>query len=213
MVHRFSEDFISSLLSRESHAKSRLTGACFCCLEEKRASSSHQEALYRLTPLSARGVTVGDFTGPGTRQVLWWPDEEDELLSATCALDLLVEFSRLFRGIPSNVEHDEIVDIGLPQKACCGESFGFMHLDSVTSQDGRARLARSLAAVDEENFLPKKIQRISRLRSHGHIPSRSVAACHVPYLMPAALSRETLNKPVSLRRCVFSMPVDALEFV
>ena len=26
-------------------------------------------------------------------------------------------------------------------------------------------------------------------------------------------TRETLNKPVSLRRCVFSMPVDALEFV
>src|SRR5712692_3111345 len=26
-------------------------------------------------------------------------------------------------------------------------------------------------------------------------------------------ARETLNKPVSLRRCVFSMPVDALEFV
>jgi hypothetical protein len=31
-----------------------------------------------------------------------------------------------------------------------------MHLDSVTSQDGSARIARSLRAVDEENFFVGK---------------------------------------------------------
>src|SRR5713226_5840907 len=174
MVHRFSEDFISSLLSRESHAKSRLTGACFCCVAEKRASSSRQEALYRLTPLSARGVTVGDFTGPGTRQVLWWPDEEDELLSATCALDLLVEFSRLFRGIPTNVEHDQIVEIGLPQKACCGESLGFLYLNSVTPEDRSARLAGCLAAVDEQNFFVGKSRAATKWWAiHRTLPKRA----------------------------------------
>jgi len=33
-----------------------------------------------------------------------------------------------------------------------------MHLDSVTSQDGSAGFARSLAAVDKENFLVGKSQ-------------------------------------------------------
>jgi hypothetical protein len=42
--------------------------------------------------------------------------------------------------------------VGLPEKSRAGDLCGFVHLDSVTSQDGSARLARSLAAVDEENF-------------------------------------------------------------
>ena len=67
-------------------------------------------------------------------------------------LDLLVEFERFRRGVSANVEHHEIVDMGLPQKACCGEFLGLMHLNCVSSQDGSAHLAGCLAAVDEENF-------------------------------------------------------------
>jgi hypothetical protein len=71
------------------------------------------------------------------------------LLLGTCVLHLLVEFERFPRGVSANVEHDEIVDIGLPQKSRGGDLFSFMHLDSVTSQDGSAYLTRSLKAVDK----------------------------------------------------------------
>src|SRR5258708_28312347 len=67
---------------------------------------------------------------------------------------LAVEFQRFLRGVSAKVEHQEIVDIGLPQKSCGGNLFSFMQLDSASSQDGSARLAPSLAPVDEENFLP-----------------------------------------------------------
>src|SRR5229473_8008158 len=119
-------------------------------------SSCGQEALYRLSPLSARGVVAGDFTGPGTRQVDWRPDEEGNSLPRVRCPNLLVEFERFPRGVSANVKHDEIVDMRLPQKACCGDLFSFMHLDSVTSQDGSAGLTGSLAAVDEQNFFVSK---------------------------------------------------------
>src|SRR6266852_6745676 len=119
-------------------------------------SSCGQEALYRLSPLSARGVTRGDFTGPGTRQVEWKPDEEGNSLPRVRCPNLLVEFERFRRGVSANVEHDEIVDIGLPEESRSGDLFSFMHLDSVSSQNGGAYLARSLKAVDEENFLVGK---------------------------------------------------------
>jgi len=47
--------------------------------------------------------------------------------------------------------------MGLPQKSRGGNLLSFMHLDAVTSEEGGARFARSLAAVDEENFLGVKI--------------------------------------------------------
>ena len=68
-------------------------------------------------------------------------------------LDLLVEFERFRRGVSANVEHHEIVDIGLPQKSCGGDLFSLMHLDSATPQDRTARFAGCVAAVDQENFL------------------------------------------------------------
>jgi hypothetical protein len=68
---------------------------------------------------------------------------------------LTVEFQRFRRGGSANVEHDEIVDMGLPQKSRSGDLFSFMHLDRVSSQDGGAYLACSLAGVDEENFLAR----------------------------------------------------------
>ncbi len=111
-----------------------------------------QEALYRPSPLSARGIIDGDFIGPGTRQVLWRAEKENEVLMGTPVYYLTVEFQRFGREVSANVEHDEIVDMGLPEKSCGGDLFSFMHLDCVTSQDGSAHLARSLAAVDEENF-------------------------------------------------------------
>src|SRR6266849_10098995 len=61
---------------------------------QKKASSSGQEALYRLAPLSARDIIDGDLIGPGTRHVLWGPDEEDEALSRVRCPNLLVEVER-----------------------------------------------------------------------------------------------------------------------
>jgi len=69
---------------------------------------------------------------------------------------LTVEFQRFRRGISANVEHEEIVDMGSPQKSRCGDLFSFMHLDRVSSQDGGAYLARGLTGVDEKNFLARK---------------------------------------------------------
>jgi hypothetical protein len=45
--------------------------------------------------------------------------------------------------------------MGLPQKSRSGNLFSLMHLDRVSSQDGGAYLACSLAGVDEENFLAR----------------------------------------------------------
>src|SRR6266851_9553563 len=138
-------------------------------------SSCGQEALYRLSPLSARGVTRGDFTGPGTRQVPRGAHQEGELLTRVRSPNLLVEFERFRRGVSANVEHHEIVDMGLPQKACCGEFLGFMHLDSVTPQDGSAYLAGCLAAVDEENFPVSKSRTAAQWRwaIHTTLPKRA----------------------------------------
>jgi hypothetical protein len=47
--------------------------------------------------------------------------------------------------------------MGLPQKSPGADLFSFKHLDAMTSQDGSARLARGLAAVDEENLPSLKI--------------------------------------------------------
>ncbi len=52
----------------------------------------------------------------------------------------------------------------LPEKSRGGDLFSFMHLDAVSSQDGGAHLAGSLAAVDEENFF---VGRSRRPRSGG----------------------------------------------
>ena len=112
--------------------------------------------LYRLVPLSERGVTRGNFTGAGTRHVLWGSGEKDDSLAWVGCPNLLVEFERFLAGVPANVEHDEIVDLRLPQKARGRDLFGFVHLDCVTSQDGGAHLARCLKAVDEENSFVRK---------------------------------------------------------
>src|SRR6266851_4894662 len=119
-------------------------------------SSSGQEPLDCLSPLSARYIIDGDLIGPGTRQVLWRAEKEDEVLMGTPVHYVTVEFQRFRREVSANVEHNEIVDIGLPEKARCGDLFSFMHLDCVTSQDGSAGFARSLKAVDKENFLVGK---------------------------------------------------------
>src|SRR6266849_4939943 len=122
-------------------------------LQQGKSLSGGQEALDRLAPLSARDIIGGDFIGPGTRQVPRWAHQEGDLLPWVRCPNLLVEFERLCGGVSANVEHHEVVDIGLPQKSCGGNLFSFMHLDSVSSQNGSARLAGCLAAVDEENFV------------------------------------------------------------
>jgi hypothetical protein len=112
--------------------------------------------LYRLVPLSERGVTRGNFTGPGTRHILWGAGEEDDSLPWVRCPNPLVEFEPFRRGVSANVEHDEILDIGLPKKSSSGDLFSLMHLYCVSSQDGGARLAHSPKAVDEESFFSGK---------------------------------------------------------
>jgi hypothetical protein len=119
----------------------------------RKTSSSGQEVLYRLSPLSARDIITGDFTGPCERQVSRGPEEEDEALTRTAVFHLTVEFECLFRRVSTNVEHYEVVDMRLPEKSRARDLFGEVNLDSVTAQDGSAYLAGSLAAVDEKNFL------------------------------------------------------------
>jgi hypothetical protein len=104
-------------------------------------------------PTVAQGVIAGHLARAGTRQVDWRPDQEDDSLASVRCPNLLAEFERFPRGVSANVEQHEIVDIELPEKSRVGNLFSFMHLDSVTSQNGSARFARSLAAVDEKNFL------------------------------------------------------------
>src|SRR6266849_75154 len=146
-----------------------------CCPGE--TSRSGYEALDRLCPLSARGINAGDFTWPGARHVRWRPSEEDDSLPWVRCPDLLVEFLHLFRGISPNVEHHEIVDIGLPEKSCSGDLFSFMHLDSLTSQHGSAHLARCLAAVDEEDSLATTIGTFWRWLKHStlRVSQRQIA--------------------------------------
>src|SRR5206468_9271164 len=110
----------------------------------------------------AGGVTVGGFTGPGTRHVLCGSGEKDDSLPWVRCHNLLVEFERFRRGVSANVEHDEIVDLRLPEKSRCGDLVRFMHLHSVSSQDCSARLARGLKAVDEENFLVGKNRAVTK---------------------------------------------------
>jgi hypothetical protein len=59
-----------------------------------------------------RDIIDGDFIGPGTRQVLWRAEKEDEVLMGTPVHYLPVEFERFRRGVSANVEHEEIVDMG-----------------------------------------------------------------------------------------------------
>jgi len=64
--------------------------------------------------------------------------------------------------------------MGLPQKSRGGDLFSFMDLDSVTSQDGSARLARSLKAVDEENFFVGKNRAVTKWWAmHRTLPKRA----------------------------------------
>jgi len=123
-----------------------------------------------------RDIIVGDFIGPGTRQVLWRAEKEDEVLKGTPLHYLTVEFQRFRRGISANVEHEEIVDMGSPQKSRCGDLFSFMHLNCVSSQDGGAHLASCLAAVDEENFLVGKSREATQWRwaIHTTLPKRAL---------------------------------------
>jgi hypothetical protein len=103
--------------------------------------------------LSTRVFSDGDFTGPRKRQIRWGTYEKDETLLGTSVLDLLVESERLSRGVSPNIEHYKVIEIGLPKKSRCGDLVDGMHFDSMTSQDRSTRVAGSLAAIDEENFL------------------------------------------------------------
>ena len=67
----------------------------------------------------------------------------------------------------------KVAFLRLPQQSRGRDLFSFMHLDCVSSQDGGTRLARSLAAVDEENFfLGKSRVATKRWAIHMTLPKR-----------------------------------------
>ena len=145
---------VSSLIN-QFIASSRVLNLGEITLREG-TSGGCQKTLNGLSPLSGRGIFGDDFTGPSKRKVGCGPNEKGNSLPGTCLLDLLVEFERLPRGVSPNIEHYEVIDIGLPKKSRCGDLFGSMHFDSMTPQNGSAHLAGSLAAINEENFLASK---------------------------------------------------------
>ena len=64
----------------------------------------------------------------------------------------------------------------LPEKSRGGDLFSFMHLDSASSQDGGAHFARSLKAVNEENFLARKGRAATKWRWAIHRTPRNERA-------------------------------------
>src|ERR1700704_2808715 len=88
-------------------------------------------------------------------------------------LDLLVEFEGLPRRVSPNVEHYEVIYLGLPKRSRCGDPFGSMHCDSMTPQDRSAYLARGLAAIDEENFLVIENRAAKGWAIHRTLPKRA----------------------------------------
>jgi hypothetical protein len=141
----------------------------------RKTSSSGQGVLYRLSPLTARDIIIGDFAGPCKRQVARRPEKEDEALTRISVFHLTVEFECLFPGVSTNIEHYEIVDMRLPEKSRSRNLFGDMYLDSVTSQNGSAYLAGSLAGVNEKNFLFTKNRAVRHWRwaIHSTLPKRA----------------------------------------
>src|SRR6266576_2059097 len=116
-------------------------------LREKAASGSGQESPDGRLPLSLRGINLAEFTGPCSREVDRWPDQKREVFFRTRVSNLLVEFECFSGQVSAHVEQYQVINIGLPQKACCPEALGLMDLDAVTPQDGGARLARRPTTV------------------------------------------------------------------
>ena len=114
-------------------------------------SGSGQESPDGCPPLSLRGIDLGDFTRPCSREVDRRPDKEGEVFIRTCAPNLLVEFECFSGQVSPHIEQYQVIHIGLPKKACCLKALGLMDLDAVAPQDRSARLARRLLTVDEEN--------------------------------------------------------------
>ena len=88
-------------------------------------------------------------------------------------LDLLVEFERLPRRASPNVEHYEVIYLELPKRSRCGDPFGSMLCNSMTPQDRGVYHARSLAAIDEENFLVIENRAAKGWAIHRTLPKRA----------------------------------------
>src|ERR1700730_4947524 len=98
---------------------------------------------------------------------------ERQLARGAGLLDLLVEFARLPRRVSPDVEHYEVIYPGLPKRSRCGDPFGSMHCDSMTPQDRSAYLARSLAAIDEENSRVIENRAAKGWAIHRTLPKRA----------------------------------------
>jgi hypothetical protein len=62
-------------------------------------------------------------------------DEEGEVVIRACGPNLLIEFEGFSGQMSVYVEQYQVIQIGLPQKACCSEALGLLDLDAVTPQN------------------------------------------------------------------------------
>jgi hypothetical protein len=103
-----------------------------------------------------RGIDLGDFAGPYSGEIHWWPDQERETLLGSGFLNLLVEFECFSGQVSSHVEQYQIIHIGLPEKSRSGEILGRVYLDAMTLQNPDPHVACRLLTVDKENGLALK---------------------------------------------------------
>ena len=87
-------------------------------------SGSGQESVNSRPPLSLRGINLGDFAKPRSREVDRRADRERETLSGTRDSNLLVEFECFSGQVSPHVEQYQVIHIGLPEEACCLEALG-----------------------------------------------------------------------------------------
>jgi len=125
-------------------------------LREKAASGSGQESPDGRLPLSLRGINLGNFTGPCSREVDRWPDQKREVFFRTRVSNLLVEFEGFSGQVSAHVEQYQVINIGLPKKSRPGEILGCVYLDAMTLQNPDPHVAGRLVTVDEQNFLVSK---------------------------------------------------------
>jgi len=66
--------------------------------------------------------------------------------------DLLIELKCLPWELPAHIQQDQIVAPGSPENARPLQAVGGIHLDAVTAENIRPRVARRLFFVDEQNL-------------------------------------------------------------
>jgi len=117
-----------------------------------------------------RGINLGNFTGPCSREVDWWPDQKREVFFRTRVSNLLVEFECFSGQVSAHVEQYQVINIGLPKKSRPGEILGCVYLDAMTLQNPDPHVACRLVTIDEENRLALKNRLATRWWGAIHFP-------------------------------------------